>query len=73
MLTLFTSTFVAVAILIILLAKWNSTLSKEVQKKTTELLETEQKRKQIEESYEFMKEYLNDVLKEVKAAIGSKR
>jgi hypothetical protein len=73
MLTLFTSTFVAVAILIILLAKWNSTLSKEVQKKTTELLETERRKKQIEESYEFMKGYLNDVLKEVKAAIGSKR
>jgi hypothetical protein len=68
MLTLFTSTFVAVAILFILLTKWNSTLSKEVQKKTTELLETERKKKQIEESYEFMKGYLNDVLKEVKAA-----
>jgi hypothetical protein len=70
MLTLFISTFVSVTILILLLAKWNSTLSKEVQKKTMELLETERRKKQLEESYEHMKGYLNEVLREVKTGIG---
>jgi hypothetical protein len=73
MLTLFISTFVSVAVLIFLLAKWNSTLSKEVQKKTMELLETERRKRQIEESYEHMKDYLNEVLREVKIGIGSRR
>jgi hypothetical protein len=73
MLTLFTSTFVAVVVLIILLAKWNNTLIKEVEKKTRELFEAEKRRKEIEESLESMKEYLNDVLKEAKTAMGIRR
>jgi hypothetical protein len=73
MLTLFTSTFVAIVVLIILLAKWNNTLIKEVEKKTRELFEAEKRRKEIEESLESMKEYLNDVLKEAKTAMGIRR
>ena len=73
MLTLFTSTFVAVVVLIILLAKWNNTLIKEVEKKTRELFVAEKRRKEIEESLEYMKEYVNIVLKEAKTAMGIKR
>ena len=73
MLTLFTSTFVAVVVLIILLAKWNNTLIKEVEKKTRELFVAEKRRKELEESFEYMKEYVNVVLKEAKTAMGIKR
>jgi hypothetical protein len=73
MLTLFTSTFVAVVVLIILLAKWNNTLIKEVEKKTRELFVAEKRRKEIEESLEYMKEYVNVVLKEAKTAMGIRR
>ena len=73
MLTLFTSTFVAVVVLIILLVKWNNTLIKEVEKKTRELFVAEKRRKEIEESLEYMKEYVNVVLKEAKTAMGIKR
>jgi Cache domain len=73
MATLFTSTFVAVVVLIILLAKWNNTLIKEVEKKTRELFEAEKRRKEIEESLESMKEYVNDVLKEAKTAMDIRR
>ena len=73
MITLFTSTFVAVVVLIILLAKWNNTLIKEVEKKTRELVEAEIRRKEIEESLESMKQYIYDVLKEAKTAMGIRR
>jgi HK/GC/Chemotaxis protein-like, sensor domain len=72
MVALFTSTFVAVAVLIIILAKWNNTLIREVEKKTRELFEAERRKREVEESYESMKEYLNEVLREVKTAIGNK-
>lgn len=73
MLTLFALTFVAVAVLIIILVKWNSTLRKEVEKKTREIFEIERRRREIEESYEYMKEYLNEVMGEVNTAIRRKK
>lgn len=73
MLTLIALTFVAVAVLIIILAKWNSTLRKEVEKKTREIFEIERRKREIEESYEYMKEYLNEVMGEVDTAIRRKR
>jgi hypothetical protein len=73
MITVFTLTFAAVVVLIILLAKWNNTLIKEVEKKTRELFEAEKRRKEIEESLESMKEYVNDVLKEAKTAMDIRR
>ena len=73
MITLFTSTFAAVVVLIILLAKWNNTLIKEVEKKTRELFEAEKRRKEIEESLESMKEYVNDVLLVAKTAMHIRR
>ncbi|MGH9964354.1 MAG: cache domain-containing protein [Nitrososphaeraceae archaeon] len=72
-LTLFALTFIAVAVLIIILAKWNSTLRKEVEKKTREIFEIERRKREIEESYEYMKEYLNEVMGEVDTAIRRKR
>jgi hypothetical protein len=48
---------VAIVVLIILLRKWNIILRKEVQRRTMEL----------EESYDEMKSYLHEVLKEVKS------
>jgi hypothetical protein len=51
---------VAIVVLIILLRKWNIILRKEVRKRTMEL----------EESYDEMKSYLQEVLKEIK---GKKR
>ncbi|MGA7369991.1 MAG: hypothetical protein WBX01_12750 [Nitrososphaeraceae archaeon] len=72
MLTLFASTFVAVAALIILLAKWNNTLIREVEKKTSELFEAERRKREMEESYDSMKKYLNEVLREVKTSIGGR-
>ena len=47
---------VAIVVLIILLRKWNIILGKEVRKRTMEL----------EESYDEMKNYLQEVLKELK-------
>jgi Cache domain len=73
MLTLFALTFVSVAVLIIILVKWNSTLRKEVEKKTREIFEIERRRREIEESYEHMKEYLNEVMGEVNTAIRRKK
>ena len=73
MLTLFALTFVAVAVLIIILVKWNSALRKEVEKKTREIFEIERRRREIEESYEYMKEYLNEVIGEVNTAIRRKK
>ncbi len=70
MLGLITSTIIAVAVLIILLWKWNSTLIKEVEKKTMELFAAEKRKRELEESYESMKEYLDQVLREIKSSIG---
>jgi hypothetical protein len=47
---------IAIAVLVILLRKWNIILRREVKRRTQEL----------EESYEQMKQYLEDVLKEVR-------
>jgi hypothetical protein len=46
---------VAIAVLVILLSKWNIILRKEVKRRTQEL----------EDSYDEMKQYLQEVLKEV--------
>jgi len=56
----------AIGVLIVFLIKWNSTLNKEVKRKTEELMESERRSRDIEQSYETMKAYLDEVLKEVK-------
>jgi hypothetical protein len=50
------TTTAAIAVLILLLTKWNVILRKEVKRRTREL----------EESYDEMKEYLDSVLDELK-------
>ena len=50
-----TASVVAIAVLIILLGKWNIILRREVKRRT----------KELEESYDDMKRYLQEVLKEV--------
>jgi hypothetical protein len=66
MFTLLSGTLAAVSILIVLLIKWSSTLDKEVRRRTQELRELEARERQLEESYDTMKEYLEQVLKETK-------
>jgi hypothetical protein len=55
----------AIGVLIAFLIKWNSTLNKEVKRKTEELMESERRFKDLEQSYESMKPYIDEVLKEV--------
>jgi hypothetical protein len=50
-----TGSVVAIAVLVILLGKWNVILRREVKRRT----------KELEESYDEMKHYLQEVLKEV--------
>jgi cache domain-containing protein len=65
-LSLIGGTSVAILVLIILLLKWNSTLNIEVQRKTKELIESERRARELENSNEAMKEYLEEALEEVK-------
>jgi beta-lactamase regulating signal transducer with metallopeptidase domain len=50
------ASIVAIAVLVILLSKWNVILRREVKRRT----------KELEDSYDEMKRYLQEVLKEVK-------
>jgi septation ring formation regulator EzrA len=50
------ASIVAIAVLVILLRKWNIILRREVKRRT----------KELEDSYDEMKRYLQEVLKEVK-------
>jgi hypothetical protein len=50
------ASIVAIAVLLILLSKWNIILRREVKRRT----------KELEDSYDEMKRYLQEVLKEVK-------
>ena len=55
----------AIGVLIVFLIKWNSSLNKEVKRKTEELMESERRSNDLEQSYETMKAYLDEVLQEV--------
>jgi hypothetical protein len=71
-LTLLGGASAAILVLIIMLVKWNTTLNKEVQRKTDELIESERMARELEYSNEAMKVYLEDVLKEVKGYKSSR-
>lgn len=71
-LTLLGGAYAAILVLIIMLIKWNTTLNKEVQRKTDELIESERMARELENSNEAMKVYLEDVLKEVKGYKSSR-
>jgi hypothetical protein len=55
----------AIAVLIVFLIRWNKILNREVLLRTRELFESERRKKELEESYETMKRYLDEALKEV--------
>jgi hypothetical protein len=71
-LTLLGGASAAILVLIIMLVKWNTTLNKEVQRKTDELIESERMARELENSNETMKVYLEEVLKEVKGYKSSR-
>jgi Cache domain len=71
-LTLLGGASAAILVLIIMLVKWNTTLNKEVQRKTDELIESERMARELENSNEAMKVYLEEVLKEVKGYKSSR-
>ena len=54
-----------IGVLIVFLIKWNSRTNKEVKRKTEELMESERRSNDLEQSYETMKAYLDEVLQEV--------
>ena len=56
----------AVVVLVIFLLKWNSTLNREVNEKTSRLIESERQARELETSYEEMKRYLHEVMREVR-------
>jgi hypothetical protein len=65
MITLLGGSLAAIAILTVYLIKWNSTLQKQVRIKSQELLEAERIRRNLEESVEGIKHYLEEVKKEL--------
>lgn len=66
MISLLGGSLAAIAVLIIYLIKWNKTLQKQVRIKSQELLEAEILQRQLEESVEGVKHYLDEVKKEIK-------
>jgi hypothetical protein len=50
---------------VIFLVKWNSTLKKEAKKKAQQLYESERRARELENSYDAMKQYLGEVLEEL--------
>src|SRR5918994_4206412 len=71
-LTLLGGASAAILVLIIMIIKWNTTLNKEVQRKTDELIESERMARELENSNEAMKVYLEEVLNEVKGYKSSR-
>jgi hypothetical protein len=65
MFSLLAGTMAAIAVLIVFLIRWNKILNREVLLRTRELFESERRKRELEESYETMKRYLDEALKEV--------
>lgn len=66
MLSLILGTISAVVVLTVFLMKWNRALEKEARARTLELYESERKSKELEHSFDSMKRYLEQVMKEVR-------
>ena len=73
MFSLLTGSIAAVVALLVFLMRWNTTLREQVRIKTIELQEEQQKQRQLEESYEGMKRYLDEVLHEIKSGAIQRR
>jgi hypothetical protein len=65
MFSLLAGTMAAIVVLIVFLIRWSKILNKEVRIRTRELFESERRKRELEESYETMKRYLDEALKEV--------
>lgn len=63
---LLAGTLAAIVVLVFILVEWNHILQGEVKRRTTELHETETKARELENSYDAMKNYLQEVMKEIK-------
>lgn len=63
---LLAGTLAAIVVLVFILVEWNHILQREVKRRTTELLESETKARELEDSYDAMKNYLQEVMKEIK-------
>jgi hypothetical protein len=66
MFSLLAGTMAAIAAFIVFLFKWSSTLEREAKRRAQELLESERKARDLENSYDAMKQYLDEMLKELK-------
>jgi hypothetical protein len=65
MFSLLAGTMAAIAVLIVFLIRWSKILNKEVRMRTREWFESERRKRELEESYETMKRYSDEALKEV--------
>jgi hypothetical protein len=65
MFSLLVGTIAAITVFVILLVKWNSTLENEAKKKAQQLYESERKARELENSYDAVKQYLDEVLEEL--------
>ena len=63
---LLAGTLAAIVVLVFILVEWNHILQKEVKRRTTELHESETKARELEDSFDAMKNYLQEVMKEIK-------
>lgn len=63
---LLAGTLAAIVVLVFILVEWNHILQSEVKRRTTELHESETKARELEDSYDAMKNYLQEVMKEIK-------
>jgi hypothetical protein len=62
---LLAGTLAAIVVLVFILVEWNHILQREVKRRTTELHESETKTRELEDSYDAMKSYLQEVMKEI--------
>ena len=65
MFSLLVGTIAAITVFVIFLVKWNSTLENEAKKKAQQLYESERKARELENSYDAVKQYLDEVLEEL--------
>jgi hypothetical protein len=62
---LLVGTIAAITAFVVFLVKWNSALENEAKKKAQQLYELERKARESESSRDAMKQYLDQVLKEL--------
>lgn len=63
---LLAGTLAAIVVLVFILVEWNHILHGEVKRRTNELQESEAKARELENSYDAMRNYLQEVMKEIK-------